>query len=229
MYKWSPTVDVVERTVYQIVVSTGYCKHVLYLAKDCLWSGHFGISKTYARVLKHFWPALGKDVTKYCWLCHISKYVYKSTQIIPPAPLHPIPVIEKSFAHVLVDWVGPLPKSGNKYLLTLMCKATCFPEAIPLWSQCQLLSKLWSIFGLPRVHTDQGTNFRSKVFSHVLTSLKICHQISSPYHPESQGALEQFHQSLKSMFHKYFLDTEKDWDEGVTFVWCAVREAMQRS
>lgn len=46
-------------------------------------------------------------------------------QTIPPAPLHPIPVIGEPFEHVLTDCVGSLPqtKSGNQYLLTVMCTA----------------------------------------------------------------------------------------------------------
>ena len=40
----------------------------------------------------------------------------------------------KPFSHVLVDWVSPLPKTklGNQYLLTIMRKATRFPEAVLL-------------------------------------------------------------------------------------------------
>lgn len=60
-----------------------------------------------------------------------------------------------------------------------------------------------------------------------MKTLKIDHQASSPHHPESQGALERFHQSLKSMLRKYCLDTEKDWNEGVLLVLFAVREAVQ--
>ena len=58
----------------------------------------------------------------------------KPNQKIPRAPLPPIPAFEAPFSRVLVDCVGPLPKSksGNEYLLTIMCTSTRFPEAIPL-------------------------------------------------------------------------------------------------
>lgn len=39
--------------------------------------------------------------------------------------------------------------------------------------------------------------------------------MSSAYHPESQGAIERWHQTLKSMLKKFCYDTERDWDEGV--------------
>lgn len=53
---------------------------------------------------------------------------------MPPAPLCPIPAVGEPFEHVLVDCIGPIPetKSGSQYILTIMCVATRFPEAIPL-------------------------------------------------------------------------------------------------
>ena len=51
---------------------------------------------------------------------------------------------------------------------------------------------------------------------------------SSAYHPESQGALERFHQTLKNI-RSYSFDTEKDWDEGIHLLLFAVRESVQES
>lgn len=53
--------------------------------------------------------------------------------------------------------------------------------------------------------------------------------MSSPYHPESQGAVERFHQTLKSMLRKYCLETGNDWDEGVPLVLFAIQETVQES
>ena len=60
--------------------------------------------------------------------------VGKPNQTLPKAPLQPIPAFEEPFSRVIVDCVGPLPKtkSGNQYMLTIMCASTRFPEAIPL-------------------------------------------------------------------------------------------------
>uniref|UniRef100_A0A8C2DF58 Integrase catalytic domain-containing protein n=1 Tax=Cyprinus carpio TaxID=7962 RepID=A0A8C2DF58_CYPCA len=116
-----------------------------------------------------------------------------------------------------------------------MCVATRFPEAIPLRKITapviiKALVKFFSTFGLPKiVQTDQGTNFLSRLFKGVLGSLAISHRVSSAYHPQSQGALERFHQTLKSMLKKYCMDTARDWDEGVPLVLFAVRETVQES
>lgn len=98
-----------------------------------------------------------------------------------------------------------------------MCVLTRFPEAVPLRNiTANAITKLFTTFGLPKVvQTDQGTNFLSKIFRQTLKALGISHSVSSAYHPESQGAIELWHQTLKSMLKKFCYDTERDWDEGV--------------
>lgn len=125
-----------------------------------------------------------KDVSRYCQTCHVCQMVRKPNQKIPPAPLYPIPMVSEPFEHIILDCVGPFPrsKSGHKYLLTIMCAAARFPEAIPLRSITtraitKALIKFSTLFGLPKVvQTDQGTNFTSLVFnitSPLLTILKV--------------------------------------------------------
>ena len=60
--------------------------------------------------------------------------VGKPNQVIPKAGLQPIPAFDESFSRIIIDCVGPLPKTkfGNEYLLTIMYTSTRFPEAIPL-------------------------------------------------------------------------------------------------
>ena len=79
------------------------------------------------------------------------------------------------------------------------------------------------------VQSDQGSNFISKTFKQALQTLGVSHAVSSAYHHESQGALERWHQTLKSMLKKYCFDTGHGWDEGVPFVLFAIRDAKQES
>ena len=201
-------------------------------------AGQLGINKTYKKILNHFyWPKLKQDVKEYLRSCHVCQMVGKPNQNIPPAPLQPIPAVDEAFSNILIDCVGPLPKSksGNQYLLTIMCKSTRFPEAIPLrniktQTIVKALTKFFCFVGVPQsCQHDQGTNFMSNIFQQVLYEMGIQNDYSTAYHPESQGALERFHQTLKSMLKKYCLQYTKDWDDGVHFVLFAAREAVQES
>ena len=223
---------------HQIVLPDCYRQQCLSIAHDHPMSGHLGVKKTLQRVMNHFyWPSIRSDVQDYCRSCHTCQMVGKPNQNIPRASLKPIPAFEEPFSRIIIDCVGPLPKtrSGNEYLLTIMCASTRFPEAIPLRNIkaktiIKALTKFFCTVGLPKsIQFDQGSNFMSGIFQQVMHELGIHQYRSSAYHPESQGALERFHQTLKNMMRTYCLDTAKDWDEGVHLLLFAVRESVQES
>lgn len=66
----------------------------------------------------------------------------------------------------------------------------------------------------------------SFVCKQTLREVGITHVTSSAYHPQSQGALERYHQSLKTMLKKICHECEKDWDKGLPYVLFASREAV---
>ncbi len=241
MRKWRPPdapVDQEWKVVHQIVVPKVYHREVIGIAHDSPMAGHLGVRKTHDRIWSHFWwPTLRKDVSEYCRTCHTCQMVGKPNQKIPTAPLQPIPAFDEPFSRVIIDCVGPLPKtkSGNQYLLTIMCASTRFPEAIPLRnikapSIVKALTKFFTLVGLPKsIQSDQGSNFMSGLFQQVMDQLGIAQYSSSAYHPESQGALERYHQTLKTMIKSYCFEFERDWDEGVHLLLFATREAVQES
>ena len=105
-----------------------------------------------------------------------------------------------------------------------MCASTRFPEAILLRNIktktiVKALVKFYTFVGLPKsVQSDQGSNFMSGNFQQVMHELGIKQCRSSAYHPESQGALERFHQTLKNMIRSYCFDTKKKiWMKVYTF------------
>ena len=201
-------------------------------------AGHLGIDKTYRKVLQNFyWPGLKRDVKSFCRSCHACQLVGKPNQNGHTAPLRPIPAFSEPFSQVIIDCVGPLPKTkaGHQYLLMLMCASTRFPEAIPLRNIradtiVKHLIKFFTLVGLPKtVQSDQGSTFLAGVFQQVMHELGIKQNLSSAYHPQSQGALERFHQTLKNMIRTYCYEQQKDWDEGISMLLFAFRESVQQS
>ncbi len=87
------------------------------------------------------------------------------------------------------------------------------------------LVKFCTTFGLPKViQTDQGSNITSKKFTQILTEMGVSHRMSSAYHSESQGALERYHQTLRTMIRANCVETGKEWDEGLSFLLFFTRE-----
>lgn len=116
-----------------------------------------------------------------------------------------------------------------------MCQATRYPAAYPLRtittrSVLRALSQLISFFGIPKIiQSDQGANFLSHMFSQVLKQLQVKHNQASAYHVQSQGALERFHQTLKSLLRANCTKRQRDWKEGLPWLLLAAREVTQES
>ncbi len=92
------------------------------------------------------------------------------------------------------------------------------------------LSQFISVFGIPKIiQNDRGTNFTSRMFAQVLQQLRVNHHKSSAYHPESQEALERFHQTSKQFLRAYCNELIKDWEEGLPWLMSAEREVVQES
>ena len=79
--------------------------------------------------------------------------------------------------------------SGIQNLLPVLDRSVaihCFWKAI-----------FFTLVGLPRsLQSDQGSNFMSGLMQTVMYQLSIKQYKSAAYHPEYQGALERFHQTL---------------------------------
>ena len=90
----------------------------------------------------------------------------------------------------------------------------------------EALVQFFTRYGLAKeVQTDQGSNFTSKIFRRVLEHLGIKQLRSSACHPESRGALEGYHQTLKTMLRAYCLESPDDWDKGIPLILFATRDA----
>jgi transposase InsO family protein len=124
----------------------------------------------------------------------------------PAAAVEPIPVPTSRFTHIHIDLVGPLPTSSNciQYILTVIDRSTRWAEAIPLANiaaaDCAdtLISGWIARFGVPsQLTSDRGVQFVSAVWAMPMPRLGIQHKMTAAYHPQSNGALEQFHRHLK--------------------------------
>jgi len=102
--------------------------------------------------------------------------------------------------------------------LVLCDYATRYPKAIPLKSTeaVQVAEALVAVFchvGVPReILTDQGANFMSSLLTKVYKLLHVKRIRTSPYHPQTDGLVEWFNQTLKAMIRKVAKRDGKDWD-----------------
>ena len=111
----------------------------------------------------------------------------------------------------------------------MMCLYTKYPEAIPLRrvdneTVLDAMLEIFSRHGLPKtILTDQGSVFISKLTSKLWETLGIHRVRTSPYHPQSDGALERWHACLKGMLKKSEMEL-KYWDWHLKYLLFAYRD-----
>ena len=97
------------------------------------------------------------------------------------AELHPIPVKEEVWHTIGVDLIGPLPKTtrGNKYIITVSCLFSKWPEAAALPDKmatgvAEFLFRCFACHGCCKVKiSDQGREFVNKVLHVVILKVNI--------------------------------------------------------
>ncbi len=179
---------------------------VLELAHSHPLAGHLGVENTTQRIRDRFhWPGMEAEVKRFCQACPTCQRT--SPRKPPPSPLIPLPIIEVPFERIGMDLVGPLPKSawGHEHILVTVDYATRYPEAVPL-RKATAKSIAWELFllcsrvGIPaEILTDQGTPFMSRLMADLCALLRVKQLRTSVYHPQTDGLVERFNQTLKQM------------------------------
>ena len=199
-------------------------------------AGHLGKEKTLDRIMARFyWPGIWGDVRRWCAACPECQLV--NAPAIPKAPLRPIPLVEVPFERIGMDLVGPLDRSarGYRFVLVIVDYATRYPEAVPLRSisansVAQALFQLISRVGIPKeILTDQGTSFMSRTMKQLYGLLGIESIRTSVYHPQTDGLVERFNKTLKTMIRKFVHEDARNWDKWLDPLLFAMREVPQAS
>ena len=234
---WTPPGrDDQDMSVEQLVLPLQCRRTVLQVAHEIPLAGYLGRDKTASRVLQRFyWPTLFRDVATFCRTCTVCQKT--SQRKVKSAPMVPLPVMEVPFERIAMDIVGPLPRSrsGHRYILVVCDYATRYPEAMALKSIdaehiAEELLKLFARVGIPKeILTDQGSNFTSQLLAELYRMLHVHPIRTSPYHPQTDGLVERFNQTLKAMLRKAAVEEGKDWDKTLPYLLFAYREVPQAS
>ena len=215
-----------------LVLPKAFRHRVLEMSHDKMQ--HMGARRVTQLVKKRFtWPGVGKDIINFCRACPTCQRCDKRKG--RQALMMERPVMSEPFEVIGVDLVGPFKvgKGGCTHLLTVICMATRWPEAIPLKSITARavatgLLEIFSRIGIPRqIVSDQGAQFTGSVLRHVCQGLHIESITTTPYHPEGNGVVERMHGPLCAMLKKAVREGN-DWVSQVPFALFALRAAPNR-
>ncbi|KAI2646625.1 Transposon Tf2-6 polyprotein [Labeo rohita] len=195
-------------------------QRVMQWVHDSPSSGHPGITATIHLVTNRFWwPSLQRDTTEFvrnCPACNISK----SSHQRPAGLLQPLPVPQRPWSHIAIDYVTDLPASRNyTTILTVIDRFSKSCRLIPLTKLPSafetaevLMEQVFRFYGLPEdIVSDRGPQFTSRVWAAFCKHLNINVSLTSGYHPESNGQAERLNQELTRFLRTYCHNNQQDW------------------
>src|SRR5712672_1848800 len=207
-----------------VVVGNNTLKRgVISLFHDSTMAGHPGITKTLALMKPYYWwPNMKNFVTEYvkgCVTCQMTKV---NTQPTRP-PLFPIysEVNALPFQTISLDFIVKLLVSDGYNTILTITNHDCSKAAIFIPCNEEIdaagVAKVYATYvfphyGLPKkVISNQDPRFASNFSRELCDLLKIKQNISSAYHPQTDGQSERTNQSLEQYLRLYCGSQQKEW------------------
>ncbi|KAK3090931.1 hypothetical protein FSP39_015821 [Pinctada imbricata] len=222
---------------FQLIAPNKIRKFIFTELHEKRTAGHFGRDKTLESVRRRFyWPGMTQDIRRWCKKCDlcarckpgpgVGKYNLQHVNVSKPLEC------------IAIDIFGPLPvtRDNNEYIMvigdyfTKWMEAYAIPNHTALVVADKLVTEFICRFGCPdRIHTDQGREFESELFSEVCKLLGVEKSRTTPYRPQSDGLIERFNRTMKQMLTMFVNENKRDWDDHLPFLMMAYRSTEQTS
>ncbi len=199
-----------KREGWSIILDANIQRKVLKECHDHPTAGHPGAASTYFLTRRNYWwPNLKDFVRNYvkgCGICQQNKTI---TQPQKP-PLFPITPKKdtRPFATIAMDWITKLPISDgwdsiltitdhdcSKAVLFIPCKETMGTDKLAK----EYFQKVFPHFGIPdKIILDRDPRLTSELTKAICREGNIQQNISTTYHPQTDGQSEWTNQMLET-------------------------------
>jgi len=119
---------------------------------------------------------------------------------------------EEPWQEISIDIIGPLPRSNEMNAIvviidwfTKMIRLKATTTNVSLEGIAKIYrDKIWKLHGIPRkILSDRGPQFTSKFMEELTKALGIKRQLSTAYHPQTDGQTERINQEIGMFLWHY--------------------------
>ena len=165
----------------------------------------------------YWWLELKEDVKKYIqgyFKCQQNKVQHQRKA----RELHPLEIPKGLWQEISIDIIGPLPKlNGMDTIVVIvdrfmkMIRLKVMTTNILLEGIAKIYrNDIWKLHGIPRkILSDRGPQFTSKFMEEFTKVLETKRQLSTVYHPQTDGQTERINQEI-GMFLRYYVNYQQD-------------------
>ncbi|GJS18817.1 putative reverse transcriptase domain-containing protein [Tanacetum coccineum] len=192
------------------------------------YSIHSGSDKMYQDLKKlYWWPNMKVEITIYvskCLMCAKVKIKYQKLSGLLVQPEIP----QWKWENITMDFMTKLPKTatGQDAIWVIVDRLTNAAHFLPMQEDVtlekltrQYLKEVVSRHGVPvSIISDRDGRFTSHFWKSLNKALGTRLDMSTTYHPETDGQSERTIQTLEDMLRAYVLDFGKGWDRHLQLV-----------
>lgn len=190
--------------------------------------GHSGFHVTYHRIKKLFkWAGMKKMVKAFIEECKVCQQA-KAERVKYPGLLQPLPVPKNAWQIVTMDFIEGLPRSHNyNCIMVVVDKFSKYAHFIPLAHPftafkvaLAYMDNVFKLHGLPEaIVTDRDKVFTSALWQELFKLAGTELQMSSAYHPQTDGQTERVNQCLEGYLRCFVHACPVKWKD-----WLALAE-----
>ena len=212
---------------------------IMFEHHDASYAGHLGVDKTHTSIARHFfWPNQRSSILAYIASCDACQRLKAANQ--PPfGLLHPLPIPERPWQSMSMDFLGPLPLTAARHdmIVVFVCRLTKYLVIRPTTTRATaeviaaiFMSAVFADHGMPEsIVSDRDARFTSRFWTAAMRTLGTRLNMSSPFHPQTDGQTERAIRSITQLLRNHVSEDLRDWDQHLSLVAYAYNNAVQAS
>ena len=214
-------------------------EEILAEAHNSPFSIHPGSTKMYQDLKQNFWwNGLKRDVAEFVAKCLTCQKVKIEHQRVGGL-LHPLDIPIWKWENITMDFLTGLPRTfrKNNAIWVVVDRLTKSTHFLPI-KETDSIGKLADLFNreIVRLHgapvsivSDRDPRFTSRFWTGLQNAWGTRLNISSAYHPQTDGQSERTIQTLEDMLRACTLEWSGNWDEYLFLVEFAYNNSYQSS
>lgn len=196
---------------------------ILSEAHESRYSIHPGTAKMYRDLRQHYWwSGMRRDIADFVSRCLCCQQV-KAEHLRPGGEFQGLPIPEWKWDHITMDFVAGLPRTSRGFdsIWVIVDRLTKSAHFLPVQSSfsAERLARIYirevvRLHGVPvSIISDRGSQFTSSFWRTFQDELGTRVDLSTAFHPQTDGQSERTIQVLEDMLRACVLEFGGQWDQ----------------
>ena len=187
---------------------------------DSVVAGHPGVKRTLEFVTRGFWfPRVRAFVEKFVTSCPVCARS-KPRRQAPVGLLMPLPIPERPWGSISLDFIVELPLSGGyTCVLVVVCRLTKMSHfigvpSVPTAEETAdvFVRDVFRLHGFPDdAVSDRGVQFTSRFWRRFCELVGVKVKLSTSFHPQTDGQTERVNACLEQYLRCFVSYQQDDW------------------